>query len=68
MRDGGSWRKSRTTGEGGWQVVKEARRERAMSEYQRGHNAKLSTPKRQAEKYEEQLQRTRDRFYPKSQE
>lgn len=61
MRDGG-W-KNHTTREGGWKVVKEARRERAMSEYQRSHNAMLSVPKRTTVKYEDELRKTRQRFH-----
>jgi hypothetical protein len=52
MRDGG-W-KSKTTGES-WRVTKQQNRERAVSEYQKSQNSRLSAPKKVAEKYEEKL-------------
>lgn len=59
MRDGG-W-KNKTVSDG-FRVTKQAVRQRAVSEYQRAHNEKLSTPKRQAEKYEEKMRMTRSEF------
>lgn len=50
MRDGG-WSKNKTARDGGWKVTKEAKRERAVSEYQKHHTAKLSMPKLVSEKY-----------------
>lgn len=50
MRDGG-WSKNKTARDGGWKVTKEAKRERAVSEYQKNHTAKLSMPKLVSEKY-----------------
>jgi hypothetical protein len=60
MRDGG-WSKN-TTAREGWRVTKVANRERAVSEYQRTQNEKLSVPKRVAEKYEDKLRQTRQGF------
>lgn len=59
MRDGG-W-KNRTVSDG-FRVTKQAVRQRAVSEYQRTHNEKLSTPKRLTEKFEEKIRKTRSGF------
>lgn len=59
MRDGG-W-KNRTVCDG-FRVTKQAARQRAVSEYQKSHNEKLSVPKRLEEKYEEKVRKTRSGF------
>lgn len=64
MRDGG-WSKNKTAREGGWKVSKVQARERAVSEYQKTQNDKLSVPKIIAQKYEQKLLETRQKFYPK---
>lgn len=62
MRDGG-W-KSKTSATG-WKVTKEQGRVRAVSEYQRDQNVRLSAPKRLSGKYEEELEICRKTFYGK---
>jgi hypothetical protein len=61
MRDGG-WKNQ--TGEG-WRVARQQGRERAVSEYQRSQNTRLSAPKRVIAKYEEELEVCRRTFYGK---
>jgi hypothetical protein len=62
MRDGG-WSKNKTARDGGWRVSKVVGRDRAVSEYQRSQNEKLSAPKRVQGKYEQKLLETRTKFY-----
>lgn len=61
MRDGG-WSKNKTAREG-WRVTKVVAKDRALSEYQKTQNDKLSVPKRVQEKYEQKLLQTRTNFY-----
>jgi hypothetical protein len=53
MRDGG-WKKNKTARDG-WRVRNAVTRDKALSEYQKTHNDKLSVPKRQSSKYEQKL-------------
>jgi hypothetical protein len=61
MRDGG-WSKNKTARDG-WRVSKVVAKDRALSEYQKSHNQKMSVPKRVQNKYEQKLLETRNHFY-----